>query len=191
MSGACTRYGSAEPKGDGQSDSTKNGGQSQVAQNLVPAEPVPESEPNSENGPAGIGHNGPPPDVTYNDDPEQNWNRGWDPDPPFQRHREAPMLPENWGFNYNPELTYIGVGDIVDRVGSPKGEYVSPEGISITRRGLEDYKATRPYHRYEVIKRIDHVVAGTAAEWGMGGGGYQYLLPKSVQELLDEDILVS
>ncbi len=192
MSGACTRYGSAEPKGGGQSDSTKNVGQSQVAQNLVPAEPVPESEPNSENGPAGIGHNGPPPDVTYNDDPEQNWNRGWDPDPPFQRHHQATGLgpfPENNGFLYYPEHTYLDVGDIVDRIGSDRGAYVAPDGTSIFARGLKEDSLTAPYHRYVVVRRIDHVAAGTVASWGMGGGGYQYLLPKTVIQLLNDGYL--
>ncbi|WP_369344762.1 TNT domain-containing protein [Demequina maris] len=80
-------------------------------------------------------------------------------------------------------------GTRLDRYGSNRGSFVSPAGTPFENRGLLSSRASDPYSLFTVQKPIT-VRGGIAAPWmDSPGGGVQYLLPRSVQELLEGGFL--
>jgi hypothetical protein len=78
-------------------------------------------------------------------------------------------------------------GTKIDRYGTRDGTFVAPEGTPYSNRSLPPGSYNKPYERYEVIKPIE-VDSGKTAPWfGEKGGGTQYDLPKTIEELLDDD----
>ncbi len=100
-----------------------------------------------------------------------------------------PYYPPNGGFLGQPEAETLDVGIHIDRYGSSYGKYASPAGTPYPQRSLPPGSETKPYSVYEVLKPL-RVKAGPAAPaFGEFGGGTQYLLPRSVQALIDEGFL--
>lgn len=76
-------------------------------------------------------------------------------------------------------------GQIVDRFGNPRGQYLSPEGVPYARRGIPpsnlglrpgEVAPTHNYYVYQVTKPFT-VDAGRIAPWfGQPGDGIQYML---------------
>lgn len=93
--------------------------------------------------------------------------------------------PDNDGFFAGFEKdTVLQPGTRIDRYGSNRGSFVSPEGTPFKNRGLPSSRAGDPYSSFTVKKPIT-VRGGIAAPWmDSPGGGVQYLLPRSVQDLL-------
>ena len=98
--------------------------------------------------------------------------------------------PDNDGFFAGFEKdTVLQPGTRIDRYGSNRGSFVSPEGTPFRNRGLPSSRAGDPYSSFTVKKPIT-VRGGIAAPWtDSPGGGVQYLLPRSVQDLLNEGFL--
>lgn len=75
-------------------------------------------------------------------------------------------------------------GTRIDRYGFESGTFVSPQGTPYEMRALAPGTSSKPYHMYEVIKPID-CSGGKIASWfDEIGGGIQYKMNKTIQELL-------
>ena len=84
-----------------------------------------------------------------------------------------------------PDPAVIQPGSIVDRLGGTNGTFVAPQGTPFSARSLPADFASKPLNAYEVVKPIN-VDAGVTAPWfNQLGGGIQFELPKTVQELLN------
>ena len=99
--------------------------------------------------------------------------------------------PPNNGFMHAPESKTLEAGTVIDRYGSPRGGYLSPEGTPFSERALAPSQQSAKPTRYRVVKPFD-VDAGPTASWfDQPGGATQYRLKDaSVQDLLDEGYLV-
>ena len=80
-------------------------------------------------------------------------------------------------------------GARIDRYGSDYDSFTSPEGTPYEMRAVAPGTDQRPYSIFEVIEPIN-IKSGSIAPWfSEPGGGIQYLLPDTVDELLDAGIL--
>ena len=80
-------------------------------------------------------------------------------------------------------------GARIDRYGSDYGSFTSPEGTPYEMRAVAPGTDQIPYSVFEVVEPIN-VKSGSIASWfDEPGGGIQYLLPDTVDELLDAGIL--
>ena len=80
-------------------------------------------------------------------------------------------------------------GTRIDRYESDFGSFTSPEGIPYEMRAVAPGTKLKPYSVFEVVEPIN-VKAGKIAPWfDEPGGGIQYLLPDTVDELLDAGAL--
>ena len=72
----------------------------------------------------------------------------------------------------------------------PSGRYAAPIGTPLEQRSL--LPGTKGSdHIYEVLKPLQVDKGKTAAAFGQRGGGTQFRLPQSVQELIDQGYLRS
>ncbi|KZL12453.1 hypothetical protein PsAD26_02526 [Pseudovibrio sp. Ad26] len=102
--------------------------------------------------------------------------------------------PPNYGFDGPPKIQELQSGQTFDRYGgrfdekgnfSDRGTFVAPRDVPFDQRSLPDSTKNSPYRQYEVLKPIPQVNSGRAASWfGKTGGGIQYQLPMSIDELL-------
>ena len=84
----------------------------------------------------------------------------------------------------------ICAGSYIDRYGNPQGRYVSPVGTTYGERSLPYIENPNAYHQYYVVKDITNVSMGEIAPaFGQIGGGIQYQLPDSIQNLIAQGIL--
>ena len=96
------------------------------------------------------------------------------------------VWPPNQGFASTPKPTVLQPGTRIDRYGYEGGSFVSPKGVPFQNRSLPHGSETKPYNVYEVVKPI-HGLKGNAAPWfDQPGGGLQYKLNRTIQELLDD-----
>ncbi|MGH7240120.1 MAG: glycohydrolase toxin TNT-related protein [Candidatus Saccharimonadales bacterium] len=99
---------------------------------------------------------------------------------------QSPDWPPNNGFLLYPTAETLNAGDEIDRYGREGGEYAAPVGTSFSSRSLPKQG---PYARYEVVKPFT-VQSGPASPWfGQSGMGTQYLLPASVESLVEQGYL--
>ena len=100
-------------------------------------------------------------------------------------------LPSNNGFCGSTETITLQKDTIIQRIGGTGGTFAAPYYTDPMSLSL-------PYHQMKymgtptmyVVNQPITVTAGQAAPWfGQYGGGTQYLLPNTIQELLDLDIL--
>ena len=97
--------------------------------------------------------------------------------------------PKNDGFESTPIDEVLQPGTRIDRYGSDFGSFTSPEGIPYEMRAVAPGTKLKPYSVFEVVEPIN-VKAGKIAPWfDEPGGGIQYLLPDTVDELLDAGVL--
>lgn len=76
------------------------------------------------------------------------------------------------------------------RYGDPVGRYTSPVGVPFEQRSLSYFENPKAYHQYEVLKPIDNVTTSQiAAAFEQPGGGMQYELPSSVDQLINDKFL--
>ena len=105
-------------------------------------------------------------------------------------HAIQRWFPKNRGFKDGyPKEEKLNPGDVIQRYGSDKGRYVSPEGLTESQVGLEP-QGLAP-RLFRVLQEIS-VQGGPARpvpEWGAEGGGWQYLLPQSISELVSSGFL--
>jgi Tuberculosis necrotizing toxin len=125
---------------------------------------------------------------------DEFWNAGkgsWD-------------YPANAGFDGDRVPMTMNPGEILDRFGSAKGEYLSPLGTPFPERSLPPSsldgrdEVLFGYHAYEVVKPFDAHVGSIAPAFGQPGGGLQVLVEHGllgqpdkvgVQWLLDNGFL--
>jgi filamentous hemagglutinin len=102
------------------------------------------------------------------------------------------------GFAAPPTITEIQPGTRFDRYGGDfengqfidTGGFVSPSGVPFEQRSLPASSSNRQYQEYEVLQPIPNVSAGTAAPWfGQPGGGTQYQLPMSIEDLVQQGFI--
>ena len=101
----------------------------------------------------------------------------------------AVIWPENDGFGETPCNVTLNPGTFIDRFGSDYGFYVCPAGIDYTSRSCAPGTEDKPYSVFVLKKPVD-VQAGIVAAWfDEEGGGYQYFLPSSVMNLINDGSL--
>lgn len=93
------------------------------------------------------------------------------------------------GFAEYPETITLQPGTIIDRYGSDYGTFTSPKGIPYANRALAPGTEFKPYSILEVVKPIEVQVGKIAPWFNQPGGGIQYMLPDTVDELLDLGVL--
>lgn len=87
-------------------------------------------------------------------------------------------------------MTRLSAGTEIDRFGDENGNLTYLAGIPFAERSLVPEWVNRPYHVYELTEPLE-VLTGIAIPWfEQPGGGTAYLLPNSVEELLDSGELV-
>ena len=107
----------------------------------------------------------------------------------YNQETGAINWPENNGFADIPMDEVLQPGARIDRYGSDYGSFTSPEGTPYEMRAVAPRTDQRPYSVFEVVEPIN-VKSGSIASWfDEPGGGIQYLLPDTVDELLDVGIL--
>ncbi len=78
----------------------------------------------------------------------------------------------------------LSKGTIIDRYGNEYGRYTSPVGTSYTKRSLPYIENPNAYHKYKIVEPINNVAKGEIAKaFRQTGGGIQYELPKSINDL--------
>ena len=97
--------------------------------------------------------------------------------------------PPNRGFEGDVGRITLNPGDVVSRYGPPQGRYVAPAGTPFAERSLPVSYGSQPLHTYQVLKPFQ-VDAGKTAPWfNQSGGGQQYHLGQSVQDLVNSGYL--
>ena len=85
---------------------------------------------------------------------------------------------------YSEPFTFE-VGDSFDRYGSRGGRFVAPVGTPYSSRALAPGSNFSTYEKYIVNKPFDAYTGFTAPWFCQPGGGIQYKLPMTIQELID------
>lgn len=102
----------------------------------------------------------------------------------------AIQWPPNEGFSGSPKTITLKKGRRIDRYGYNGGTFTSPEKTGYENRSVAPGTNLRPYNVFKVVKEIEGVKAGNIAPWfDEPGGGIQYKMPRSVQDLLDGGFL--
>ena len=103
----------------------------------------------------------------------------------YDQETGAVIWPANDGFAEPPRNMILSVGTWIDRFGSDYGSYVAPAGISYSARACAPGTEDRPYSIF-IVDTDTNVQGGLIAPWfNESGGGYQYLLPDSVMNLIN------
>ena len=100
------------------------------------------------------------------------------------------QAPNNGAVLGSEKPAVLGVGDVIDRYGPPRGNYVSPEGTPYPSRGLPADSIGSGYHVYEVVKPIPVRSSLVERAFGELGGGKQYLLDKPLSWYLSQGDIV-
>ena len=107
----------------------------------------------------------------------------------YNQETGAVIWPENHGFVGKQSSKVLQPGTRIDRYGSDFGSFVSPEGTPYNMRAVAPGTDMMQYSVFEVVKPLT-VTAGKAMPWfDEIGGGIQYLLPETVDALLDAGII--
>ncbi|WP_075679703.1 TNT domain-containing protein [Roseburia sp. 831b] len=128
-------------------------------------------------------------DYTPSDELYLKYKKVFDNPKYYNQKTGAINWPQNDGFASKPIDEVLQPGTRIDRYGSDFGSFTSPEGIPYEMRAVAPETDLKPYSVFEVVEPIN-VKAGEIAPWfDEPGGGIQYLLPDTVDELLDAGIL--
>jgi filamentous hemagglutinin len=119
-------------------------------------------------------------------------------DPRWVRSDGGIDWPSNNGFDGPPTITELQPGARFDRYGgrfengqfTDGGGFVSPAGVPFDQRALPNSSLNRPLQEYEVLQPLPNVNSGSAAPWfGQPGGGTQYQLPMSIDDLVTQGFI--
>lgn len=87
-------------------------------------------------------------------------------------------------------IQQLPAGSELDRFGGPDGNLTYAAGTPFEERSLVPEWVHRTYHVYRLQQPVD-VLTGVAIPWfNQPGGGSAYMLPVSIQELLDNGVLI-
>ena len=93
-------------------------------------------------------------------------------------------FPQRDGFSGRPKTIVLRPGTVIDRFGSPGGNFHAPADASYMGRAVPYDRLKMAYYRYQVVKPL-RVAAGKAAPWfDQPGGGIQYKTSKRVSDLV-------
>jgi hypothetical protein len=93
-------------------------------------------------------------------------------------------FPQRDGFAGKARTIVLKPGTVIDRFGSPGGNFLAPADASYMGRAVPYDRLKMPYYRYEVVRPLP-VLAGKAAPWfDQPGGGIQFKTRERVQVLL-------
>ena len=107
----------------------------------------------------------------------------------YNQETGAIIWPENNGFVGNPKTEILQPGTRIDRYGSDFGSFVSPEGTPYHMRAAAPGTYMKQYSVFEVTKPLQ-VTSGKISPWfDELGGGVQYLLPETIDDLLEAGII--
>ena len=97
--------------------------------------------------------------------------------------------PPNDGFSGNVQRITLEAGTLIQRIGDLVGRYVAPAGTAPQMLSLPYDKIGQPVTFLQVQQSVE-VLAGRVAPWfGQMGGGIQYLLLTSLDQLIGEGII--
>jgi hypothetical protein len=83
------------------------------------------------------------------------------------------QAPNNGAVLGSTTTTTVRVGDVLDRYGLRKGQYMSPADTPLEQRSLPPGKAADPFEAYEVLKPFNVVKEKIARAFDQPGGGIQ------------------
>jgi len=117
----------------------------------------------------------------------------------FEKHNLNGGWPPNRGAISTTEVT-LSKDTMIDRYGGyidkesgefvDKGTFTANAGEPFPNRALPESTKEKPYKMYKVIKDIPKVQKGEVIPWfGQPGGGAQYELPLSINDLLSKGYL--
>jgi hypothetical protein len=88
------------------------------------------------------------------------------------------------------QMFELPAGTEVDRYGDQNGNLVYVAGTPFPERSLVPSWINRPYRVYRLRRPLE-VLTGVAVPWfEQPGGGTAYLLPKAIEEMLADGVLV-
>ena len=94
--------------------------------------------------------------------------------------------PNNGAVPGSEKMVTLRKGSEFGRIGANSGSYVAPPNTSPERLALKPGTDVAVYNEYRVIKDIPQVQQAEVAAWfDMPGGGVQYKLPASINELME------
>ena len=100
---------------------------------------------------------------------------------PYEPYPPSALNPR--GFIGTPVRETLQPGTVITRYGGEGVTFVSPAGTPFSGRGLPPGFEAAGESSYVITAPIE-VDAGIAAYWQGGGGGIQYELPASIEDLL-------
>ena len=110
---------------------------------------------------------------------EQARDAGW-----VRENGETWWPPNDGAVPGSEEQITLQPGDTLQRIGSPYGRYVAPNGTHPSHLSLSPDTDLNNISRWEVISPIPNVGRGLVAPWfNQPGGGVQFLLPCSLRRL--------
>ena len=108
-----------------------------------------------------------------------------------QIYQSAPNRPTNLGFLGQPQNTTLPAGTKIIRYGKPTSEFAAPVGTPPWALSIPPTSSPLQLNTYQLTQAIPNVQCGIAAPWYFQfGGGTQYVLPSTVQQLLQSGVLV-
>ncbi|MBL8814374.1 MAG: glycohydrolase toxin TNT-related protein [Planctomycetaceae bacterium] len=104
--------------------------------------------------------------------------------------RWAEKYPQDYGFAGDPKAVELGEGTIISRYGSPRGEFAAPTDVPFDARSMPGEEGDWDHNYYRILQPIDGVIEGPASPaYGKPGGGTQWLLPDTIEELLRQGVI--
>ena len=88
-----------------------------------------------------------------------------------------------------PVKRVLEPGVLLDRYGTPKGNFVAPKGTPYEMRSLPPGAEKGEYHIYEVVKPVETWESVVAPWFGEVGLGTQYKFEKTIEQLVKEGYL--
>ena len=107
-----------------------------------------------------------------------------------QETGEIEWPPNNGAVEGSNETVVLEAGSQIDRYGSEDGYFTAATDTPYEQRSCAPGSDQKPYHQYEVLKPIEGVEKGITAPWfDEPGGGVQYMMPSSIEELVNQGFL--
>lgn len=107
----------------------------------------------------------------------------------YNQNTGETIWPPNDGAAGEVTTTVLPEGTRIDRYGSDFGTYMSPEGTPYEMRSVAPGTGQKPYSVFEVQSPLEVQSSEVAPWFGQPGGGIQYKLPESVDDLLEAGII--
>jgi hypothetical protein len=97
--------------------------------------------------------------------------------------------PPHKGFDAPSTETELKVGTLLDRFGSPTGNFLSPNDTAYDKRAIPYDETKVKRYRYKVLQPLKVQIGSSAPWFDQPGRGIQYLTSKSVLQLVKDKVL--